>query len=67
MRELTSIASSNDRVHNVLQYLHMKKLLVLNALLTVNKTEKRVRMNVSKDCLDMFKCDPTNFLALYHY
>jgi len=78
VRELSNIANiSTDRVHNILhEHLHMKKLSArwMPRLLTVD--QKRIRMNISQECLDMFKRNSTEFLRrfitvdetwIYHY
>ena len=67
VRELSNIAQiSTERVHYVLhEKLHMKKLSArwVPRLLTVD--QKRVRQNVSQECLDRFKRNPTAFLRQF--
>ena len=57
---------SVDRVHNILhEHLHMKKLSAqwVPRLLTVD--QKRIRFNISQECLDRFKCNPMKFLRRF--
>ncbi|XP_025263254.1 histone-lysine N-methyltransferase SETMAR-like [Camponotus floridanus] len=67
MRELSHIANiSIDRVHNILhEHLHMKKLSArwVPRLLTVD--QKRIRMNISQECLDMFERNSAEFLRRF--
>jgi len=57
---------SNDHIHNLLhEHLHMKKLSArwMPRLLTVDQT--RIQMNVSKEYLDMFVRNLTDFLRRF--
>jgi len=67
IREIANIVKiSTERIQNVLhETLGMKKLSArwVPRLLTVE--QKRNRMTTSKHCLDMFKCNPKEFLRRF--
>src|ERR1700712_1634247 len=67
VREIAeAVGISTERVHNILhQHLEMKKLSArwVPRLLTVD--QKRNRVTTSKDCLDMFKRNPKEFLRRF--
>ena len=67
MREQADMVKiSVDRVHNILhEHLHRKKLSTrwVPRLLTVD--QKRIRLNISQECLDHFKRNPTEFLLRF--
>lgn len=67
LRELSKIANiSIDPVHKILhEDLHMRKLSArwVPRLLTIE--QKRVRLNISQECLDMFRRNANKFLRRF--
>jgi histone-lysine N-methyltransferase SETMAR len=67
VREIAeAVKISIDRVHHILhEILGMRKLSArwVPRLLTV--AQKRVRMNISQECLDLFKRNPAEFLRRF--
>lgn len=67
LRELAAIAKiSEERAYNILaEHLHLKKFLTQWVPRSLTIDQKRIRMNVSRECLDMFKHNSTNFLRRF--
>lgn len=67
VREIAEAVNiSIDRVHHILRdVLGMRKLTArwVPRLLTVD--QKRIRLNISQECLDLFKRNPTEFLRRF--
>jgi histone-lysine N-methyltransferase SETMAR len=67
LREIVNIVNiSYERVWNILnEHLHMKKLSArwVPRLLTID--QKRVRVTISKHCLELFKHNPSEFLRRF--
>src|SRR5687768_12197365 len=68
VREIADIVGiSNERVHNILhEHLAMKKLSSVRwvpRLLTTD--QKRIRVNISKECLSMFKRNEADYLGRF--
>lgn len=67
IRELSDIVNiSNDRVHNILtEHLEMKKILARWVPRMLAADQKRIRINVSTECLGMFNRSPSDFLRRF--
>lgn len=67
VRELADMAKiSNDRVHYILHdILGMKKLSARWVPRLLTSDQKRRRLNISQQCLDLYKRNPTEFLRRF--
>lgn len=67
LREIAHIVNiSSERVFNILhEYLSMKKLCARWVPRLLNDEQKKQRVNVSKECLELFRRNPNEFLRRF--